>query len=90
MKKFTKFLSLFCVAAVALMLAACGKTQAPATQAPATQAPATQAPATQAPKTQTEPAQTGKKGCKNALVPSILGVAFLLGSIVVIKRKREE
>ena len=31
-----------------------------------------------------------KKGCKNALVPSILGVAFLLGSIVVIRRKREE
>ena len=72
----------------------------PGTQAPTTQAPTTQAPTTQAPKTTTkapdtttaEPAQTGKakKGCKNALVPSILGVAFLLGSIVVIKRKREE
>ena len=71
----------------------------PVTQAPTTQAPTTQAPTTQAPKTTTkapdtttvEPAQTGKKkGCKNALVPSILGVAFLLGSIVVIKRKREE
>ena len=59
MKKFTKFLSLFCVAAVALMLAACGKTpattKAPATQAPATQAPATQAPATQAPATTAAP-----------------------------------
>ena len=52
MKKFTKFLSLFFVAGVAFMLAACGKTDAPATQAPATQAPATQAPATQAPATQ--------------------------------------
>ena len=51
MKRFTKFLSLFCVAGVALMLAACGKTQNP-TQSPATQAPATQAPATQGPATQ--------------------------------------
>ena len=50
MKKLTKFLSLLCVASVAFMLAACGKTQAPATQGPATQAPTTTTqPATQAP-----------------------------------------
>ena len=71
----------------------------PVTQPPVvtTKAPVvtTKAPdtTTKAPATPTDaPSKTDapKKGCKNALVPSILGVAFLLGSIVVIKKKREE
>ena len=45
---------------------------------------------TEAPKDNTPSDNNTKKGCKNALVPSILGVVFLLSSIVVIKRKREE
>ena len=50
--------------------------------------PVTEAPA---PETTTSPSETApkKKGCKGALVPSIVGVVFLLGSIVVIKRKKE-
>ena len=46
MKKLTKLLSLLCVASVAFMLAACGKTEAPTTtKAPSTTTqPATQAP----------------------------------------------
>ena len=56
------------------------------TEAPA---PVTEAPA---PETTTSPSETApkRKGCKGALVPSIVGVVLLLGSIVVIKRKREE
>ena len=52
-------------------------TEAPAPET-TTKAPVTEAPA------------PVKKGCKGALVPSIIGVVLLLGSIVVIKRKREE
>ena len=58
------------------------------TKAPQTTTKAPDKTTTEAPKDNTP--SDNKKGCKNALVPSILGVAFLLGSIVVIKRKREE
>ena len=59
------------------------------TEAPTPVVTTTEAPA---PETTTSPSETApkRKGCKGALVPSIVGVVLLLGSIVVIKRKREE
>ena len=54
-----------------------------------TQAPGKTTTAT--PDTPTEPSQTGKKkGCKGEVVTSILGISIVLGSIVIVRRKRRE
>ena len=60
MKKFTKFLSLFCVAGVAFMLAACGaKTEAPKTNAPVQTTTKAPVVTTKAPVVTTQPALQG-------------------------------
>ena len=54
-----------------------------------TQAPGKTTTAT--PDTPTEPSKTGKKkGCKGEVVTSILGISIVLGSIVIVRRKRRE